>query len=94
MQMTTDWRSYEMLTKEDWRPGDEPEIRLAVTVEYRGKKVVIPLPADASVSISQNAIIDVSESEKADPNQDKYTCQPYGVAKCPRCLYPEEDCDC
>jgi DnaJ-class molecular chaperone len=22
--MTTDWRLYEMLTKDTWRPGDEP----------------------------------------------------------------------
>ena len=91
--MTTDWRPYELLTKEDWRQGDEPEIRLAVTVEYRGSKIIIPLPDDASVSISQNAVIDVSDPEPEDPNYNKYTCAPYGVPKCPSCLRPEEDCD-
>jgi hypothetical protein len=38
--------------------------------------------------INDNEIIEV------DPNQNKYTCAPYGVPKCSVCLRPEEDCGC
>lgn len=38
---------------------------------------------------------DVEHDElSSDPNDDKYTCQPYGVPKCPKCLYPDDDCRC
>lgn len=30
--MNTDWRIYESLTHEDWRPGDEPTIRKSIVV--------------------------------------------------------------
>lgn len=29
-----------------------------------------------------------------DPNDNKYSCQPYGVAKCDVCLNPFDDCKC
>ena len=47
--MTQDWRLYEMLTKADWRPGDEPRIENKITIRYEGRVVVIPLPAEAEV---------------------------------------------
>lgn len=46
----TDWRLYEMLTKEDWRPGDEPPIQNKVTISYYGKTIVLPLPPGAEIS--------------------------------------------
>lgn len=47
--MTTDWRLYAMLTKADWRPGDEPTIRNKITIRHGDRDVVIPLPPDAEV---------------------------------------------
>ena len=47
--MTTDWRLYEMLTREGWRPGDEPPIRNKITVEFEGHEIVLPLPEGAKV---------------------------------------------
>jgi len=38
--------------------------------------------------------LDRSEITEIDPNEDRYTCQPYGVPKCPQCLLPSEECDC
>ena len=37
---------------------------------------------------------DADDELSTDPNEDKYTCQPYGVPKCPKCLYPDDDCRC
>lgn len=51
--MTTDWRIYEMLTKADWRPGDEPKIVNKVTIRYEGREIVIPLPAGAVVDVDE-----------------------------------------
>ena len=33
-------------------------------------------------------------SVERDPNNNKYTCQPYGVEKCGICLYPFDECGC
>lgn len=49
--MTTDWRIYEMLTKADWRPGDEPTIRNKVTIKHGDREIVIPLPPGATVEV-------------------------------------------
>lgn len=41
-----------MLTKADWRPGDEPAITNHVTViDKEGYKTVIPLPKGVSVEL-------------------------------------------
>ena len=87
---TQDWRPYQMLTRDDWRHGDEPEIRAGIHVEYEGKEVTIPLPKGAVIRIIPHE----KPREKPDPNEDKYTCQPYGVAKCPNCLKPHDYCFC
>jgi hypothetical protein len=47
--MTTDWRIYEMLTKETWRQGDEPEIVNKLTIRHGDYEIVVPLPAGATV---------------------------------------------
>ena len=51
-------------------------------------------PECARLSIQeQRDRIEANEQPEEDPNQNKYTCQPYGVPKCPKCLRPEDDCD-
>jgi hypothetical protein len=51
--MTTDWRLYEMLTKETWRHGDEPTIIYKITVKHGDREVVIPLPSGAEVKVAK-----------------------------------------
>jgi hypothetical protein len=53
-------------------------------------------PAFGVAEKSSKILIDWDEGKiiEVDPNQDKYTCQPYGVPKCPRCLKPTDECGC
>jgi hypothetical protein len=46
--ITTDWRLYEMLTKEEWRAGDEPVVVNKIIVTHNGRTIEIPLPSDAT----------------------------------------------
>ena len=49
---TTDWRLYEMLTKAEWRPGDEPIITSSVEVTFDGRRYVVPLPSGSKVKVT------------------------------------------
>lgn len=48
--MTQDWRIYEMLTKKDWRPGEEADqpVGIKVVVTYGDHTIEIPLPPHAT----------------------------------------------
>lgn len=84
------WSTYQSLTGDDWRIGDEPEVQLGIYVEYEGNEVTIPLPKGAVIRIVPHE----RPKKKPDPNENKYTCPPFGTAKCAKCLKPHDYCFC
>lgn len=49
---------------------------------------------ELSIKTVETLYESLPSAEQPDPNDNKYTCQPYGVAKCPHCLYPHDGCRC
>jgi len=49
---------------------------------------------DASLKTVEALYESLPSLPVADPNKNKYNCQPYGVEKCDDCFYPFDDCRC
>jgi hypothetical protein len=65
--MNIDWRLYESLTRESWRIGDEPEIKNHILVTFDNKRVMIPVPFGAEVSVRTTKVVEVKHASNLTP---------------------------
>lgn len=49
--MTIDYRLHDLLTGAYYRAGDEPQTKQQILVTYKGKKVYLPLPEGAEITV-------------------------------------------